>query len=124
MPLRRPVLVALAAILPLPLAAGEIWDLALIGAEAPPPGVTLEFGPDGEISGQGPCNRYFGAFEGPLPDFRPGPLGATKMACENLAAEIRFFSALSAAERAEIEGDTLTVTGSSETLVFHRGAAD
>jgi heat shock protein HslJ len=87
---------------------------------------TLVLGPGDAVSGQGPCNRWSARVAGQLPDFRPGPVVATRMACDDLAAEAAFLAALGAVTRAGTEGDRLILSDpGGERLVFRaRGAAD
>lgn len=88
------------------------WRLSSLDGQPFPAAATIDLSEPGRIAGQGPCNRFFASYEGPLPDFRPGAIGATRMACPDLAAEAAFFSALSAMTRAEVTGPvTLTLTG-------------
>jgi heat shock protein HslJ len=98
------------------------WKLASIDGE-PVSGVAkIDFSEAGKFAGQGPCNRYFGSYSGILPDFRPGPVASTKMACPDMAAETAFFAALGAMSRAEVTGPvTLTLTGpDGRNMVFVR----
>ena len=85
------------------------WRLALLGDAAFPAEATLDLAESGRISGQGPCNHYFADQPATLPDFAPGPIGATKMACADLAAEVDFFTALAAMTRAEVNDDGVLV---------------
>ncbi len=83
---------------------------------------TLVFGPRDAVSGQGPCNRWSARNAAALPDFRVGPVVATRMACDDLAAEAAFFAALAAATRAELTGDRLVLSGAEGAeLVFRAG---
>jgi pimeloyl-ACP methyl ester carboxylesterase/heat shock protein HslJ len=89
--------------------------------------VTLEFGADGAISGQGGCNAYSGAYtvqDGKL-SFRE--IVSTLRACVDQMVteqEQRYLEALSSAEQYTLEGDTLTISsgGSTESLKFERTA--
>jgi heat shock protein HslJ len=88
------------------------WRLTSLDGQPFPAGATIDLSEPGRISGQGPCNRFFASYDGPLPDFRPGAIGATRMACPDLGAEAALFAALSAMTRAEVTGPvTLTLTG-------------
>jgi heat shock protein HslJ len=120
----RRTLLALPLLACMPTVAETPWQLAQIGGEPVPAAlaVTLEFPEPASIAGQAPCNRYFGAYAGTLPDFRPAGIGSTEMACDALALEVRFFAALGAATRAQADAGRLTVTGTGETLVFTRPA--
>ena len=63
--------------------AGTSWrleDLAGAGVLDRVPS-TLEFGPDGQISGSGGCNRFSGSYQRHGDTLSLGPLAATRMAC-------------------------------------------
>ncbi|MEM7242644.1 MAG: META domain-containing protein [Pseudomonadota bacterium] len=79
--------------------------------------VTIAFPEEGKIVGQAPCNRYFTSQDAPLPWFQVGPIGATKMACENLDIEQQYFDLLSKATLAEIQGDQLLLSNDSQVLL-------
>lgn len=96
------------------------WRLVDLNGEAVTVPVTIDLSRPGELAGQAPCNRYAGSYDGPLPDFRPGPLRATRMACENLALESAFLAALGGVTRAETAGDRLVLTGDGVRLEFVR----
>lgn len=88
------------------------WKLVSINGQPFLADGKLDLGTAGKITGQGPCNRFFGAYDGTLPDFRPGAIGATRMACPDLGAEAAMFSALAQMTRAEVTGTvTLLLTG-------------
>ena len=58
--------------------------------------VTLEI-EDTRVSGQGPCNRYFGSVvqsDTGSNSIQVGPIASTKMACPHLSAEHRYFQDL------------------------------
>lgn len=86
------------------------WTLKLLNDAAFPAKATLTFPKTGEIAGQGPCNRYFGAMNVPYPWFDTGPIGSTRMACPDLAAETVFLKALEDATLSEVLGDTLILS--------------
>ncbi|NEX45792.1 META domain-containing protein [Pseudotabrizicola algicola] len=88
------------------------WKLVAINGQPFTASATIDLNTAGQISGQGPCNRFSGSYEGPLPQFRAGPLRATRMACPDLAAESALFAALAEMTRAEVTGPTtLLLTG-------------
>jgi len=64
---------------------------------------TLAFAEGGKVSGNGSCNRFFGSatIEGDRIKF--GPLGATRMACQEavMNQETKYLNALQATERFE-----------------------
>ena len=84
-------------------------------------GVTLEI-KDTRVSGQGPCNRYFGSIlqsDIGSSSILVGPLASTKMACPHLSAEHRYFQELQRASMVEVVPNGLILTTSDETkLVF------
>lgn len=90
--------------------ADRVWALKELGGATFPAEATLTFPKEGEIAGQGPCNRYFGAMKAPYPWFDAGPIGSTRMACPNLPAETAFLKALEAATLSEVAGDTLILS--------------
>ena len=83
--------------------------------------VTLEI-EDPRVSGQGPCNRYFGSVvqsDTGSNSIQVGPLASTKMACPHLSAEHRFFQDLQRASMVTVLPDGLILTTSDQTkLVF------
>jgi heat shock protein HslJ len=88
----------------------QIWTLKSMGGAAFPVTATLTFPKSGEIAGQAPCNRYFGALNAHYPSFETGPIGSTRMACPDMDAEPAFLVALEAATTAQVDGDTLTLS--------------
>jgi len=83
--------------------------------------VTLEI--DGtRVSGQGPCNRYFGSIthsDTGSNSIQIGPLASTKMACPHLPAEHRYFQELQRVSMVTVVPNGLVLTTSDETkLVF------
>ena len=88
------------------------WKLVAIDGQPFEAEARLDLSEAGKFSGQAPCNRFFGSYDGSLPEFRPGPIGATRMACDQLAAESAMFAALEGMTRAEVTGlVTLLLTG-------------
>ena len=83
--------------------------------------VTLEI-ENTRVSGQGPCNRYFGSVvqsNTGSNSIQLGPLASTKMACPHLSAEHRYFQELQRASMVEVVPNGLILTTSDETnLVF------
>ena len=83
--------------------------------------VTLEI--DGtRVSGQGPCNRYFGSITHPdagSNGIQVGPIASTKMACPYLSAEHSYFQDLQGVSMVKVVPDGLVLTTSDQTkLVF------
>ena len=75
------------------------WELLAIDGELVDFSATLTFGDGGNVSGKAPCNRYGGQNQAKLPELKLGPLMATRMACDRLAEEQRYFDALAAMTR-------------------------
>jgi heat shock protein HslJ len=106
--------------------AGTSWRLVAVRGVAPPAGadVTLSFGPDGRVSGDGPCNGFGGTFtyEAASGRLALGDLVSTKRACVDPARgqlETAYFEALRTAT--EASGDPegrLVLTGSGAELVL------
>ena len=83
--------------------------------------VTLEI-EDTRVSGQGPCNRYFGSIahsDTGSNNIQVGPIASTKMACPHLSAEHRYFQDLQRVSMVTVVPDGLILTTSDQTaLVF------
>ena len=83
--------------------------------------VTLEI-EDTRVSGQGPCNRYFGSIthsDTGSNSIQVGPLASTKMACPNLSAEHRYFQDLQRVSMVKVVSDELLLTTNDQVkLVF------
>jgi heat shock protein HslJ len=83
--------------------------------------VTLEI-EDTRVSGQGPCNRYFGSVvqsDTGSNGIQVGPIASTKMACPHLSTEHRYFQDLQRVSMVTVVPDGLVLTTSDQTkLVF------
>ena len=83
--------------------------------------VTLEV-EDTRVSGQGPCNRYFGSIthsDKSSNGIQVGPIASTKMACPHLSAEHRYFQDLQRVSMVTVVPDGLVLMTSDQTkLVF------
>jgi heat shock protein HslJ len=103
-----------------PAMADEIsgrWRLAQIDQQAFGAEATLEVGEDGRIGGRAPCNRWFARGEGEDGALMGG-IVSTKMACDDLDAEILFFEALAEMESAEIGAAKMILRGQGREMVF------
>jgi heat shock protein HslJ len=88
------------------------WELLAIDGELVDFTATLTFGDGGKLSGKAPCNRYGGQNQANLPALTLGPLMATRMACDRLAEEQRYFDALAAMTRIDRQDRrTLVLSG-------------
>ena len=83
--------------------------------------VTLEL-EDTRVSGQGPCNRYFGSIthaDTGSNSIQVGPIASTKMACPHLSAEHSYFQDLRRVSRIDVRHDGVILTTSKVSqLVF------
>jgi len=72
---------------------------------------SLEFIEPGKIGGRGSCNHFFGGVELAGRSIVISGLGSTRMACEEAVNEQegRYFAALEAAQRFELDGDVLRI---------------
>ena len=90
--------------------ADRVWTLKLLNGAPFPARATLTFPKQGEIAGDGPCNRYFGAMSAAYPAFNAGPIGSTRMACPEMSAETAFLAALEVATLSQAEDETLVLS--------------
>jgi heat shock protein HslJ len=87
-------------------------DWHLVGLEGQEVAWNASLRLDGnKVTGKAPCNRFFGTNAADLPAVSVTALGATKMACPDLAAEDAFFAALQAMQRAELDQGHLFLIG-------------
>ena len=99
--------------------ADRVWLLKQFNGATFPVHATLTFPKAGEIAGEGPCNRYFGAMKTPYPTFDAGPIGSTRRGCPEMEAEVAFLSALETATTSKVEDGTLVLTSPDGTkMVF------
>lgn len=98
-------------------------DYVLVGignGTVPLRNITLTTRPEG-VSGRGPCNGYAATNTVPLPAIAFGPLQTTGVtACDDLAVEQRFFTALQQATSMEFYGGVLRIKGPT-WLIFESG---
>jgi heat shock protein HslJ len=109
---------------------GVEWTLVSMGGDAIPGGVvvTATFGDDGEVSGQGGCNRYFGPYSTDGDSISVEMLAGTRMMCEPPAMEVEaaFLGAMQAATAWSIAAGELILEGDAEgaaELRFTAGSA-
>jgi heat shock protein HslJ len=107
--------------------SGTRWILADLNGAAPIADnvPTLEFGANGQASGNGSCNQYFGSYtiDGDTLNF--GQFGSTMMGCEEpvMQQETSFLQTLGTAAVFTVAGDTLTITTAADaTLIFTRAS--
>ncbi len=100
-------------------ATNATWQLATLDNVPFTARATLQFGARGEITGDAPCNRYFGQQTAPYPWFSAENIGATRRACPALAQESTYLSALAEMTLSEISGDTLILSNDAgREMVF------
>lgn len=90
---------------------GTEWHLIGIEGQRAPAPLSLLLDDQGKASGQAPCNRWFASNGAALPALALSDIGATKMACPDLAVEQAYFEALAAMERVELAGGHLFLIG-------------
>jgi len=75
---------------------------------------------DGQVSGNAGINQYNGPYEVDGEKLSVGPLASTKMAGDAMIMEqeAAYLAALESAASYEIDGDTLVIMDSSETVVL------
>ncbi|MEL6551099.1 MAG: META domain-containing protein [Pseudomonadota bacterium] len=100
----------------------ETWQLAELDGAPWAAEATLSFPEAGRVTGRGPCNAFNATQSAPYPWIEIGPLAATRRACPELAAETRFFEALSAMAIAEVSGDVLLLSGEDGREMVFRAA--
>ncbi|SEM98010.1 Heat shock protein HslJ [Gemmobacter aquatilis] len=106
-----------------PEALARDWRLVALNGAAAPARATLDLREPGKAAGQAPCNRWFATRSGDLPAFTLSQIGATRMACPDLAAESAYLAALAAVTGAALDGEALVLTGpEGGTLRFVPGA--
>ncbi len=95
------------------------WVLKTINGTPIISRVTIAFPKEGTITGQAPCNRYFGKQTAPLPWFEVKELGATKMACPQLDLEVQYFNLLQEMTTVEVVQDMLILrSDTGKSMVF------
>lgn len=97
------------------------WTLTTLDGTAVAFTATLDLSDPGKLTGKAPCNSYFGKLRIKGDAFTPGPILATRMACDGLANENRYLQALQMVDTAALAGDRLTLTG-DQVLTFSRAA--
>lgn len=99
-----------------PEIAGVDWHL--VGLEGQEVDWEASLRLDGDkVSGKAPCNRWFATNAAALPAVSIQSIGATKMACPDLAAESAYFEALQAMQRAELDQGHLFLIGPEGRIV-------
>ena len=96
-----------------------VWKLLEIDRKPFDADATISFPDQGQIVGQAPCNRYSSEQKAPYPWFEIGPIAATRMACDALDKESRYFTALTQMRQIEAQGDMLIMSNEAgRQMVF------
>ncbi|MBQ0749546.1 MAG: META domain-containing protein [Roseovarius sp.] len=102
--------------------AEAVWHLESLDGAAFPARATLMFPAEGELAGEGPCNRYSGRQTVPYPWFAAQDVTATKRACPELAEEALYLTALAEMTLVEVLGDVMILSNDAgREMVFRAG---
>lgn len=116
-------LLVLLALIPGPaladIASGE-WQLLALDGQRVGYEASFAIDAEGRVSGQAPCNRWFGQNQASLPALSLGALGATRMYCERMDDETAFLAALGVMTSAEQIGENLILHGEGRSMEFSR----
>ena len=87
--------------------------------------ITATFSPDGNITGNAGCNRYFAAYEAAESTMTIGPAGSTKMYCGEpegtMEQEARYLGLLESVTGYRIDADQLDLFDEEgRTLLTYR----
>lgn len=94
------------------------WQLVEVDGKAPGWSATVNLGESGRISGQAPCNRFFGALTYQGDSFKVGNLASTEMACLHMQGEAEFFALIAGVEKAKKMPGLLILTGGGHEMRF------
>lgn len=97
------------------LLPGTDWRLVELDGAPFAAQATATLTEDGRVVGQAPCNRFSASYAGRWPDLTFTPVAATRMACDDLAAETAFFASLGRVDHAAMGEDGLTLSGPDGT---------
>ena len=78
----------------------------------------IQFEEDGQVRGNGGCNRFFGSYELEDGSVQIGPLGSTRMACPEpaMSFEISFMEALRTSTTASLVGNKLVLRADKDII--------
>ena len=100
-------------------ALGATWQLTELDGAPFAAKATLQFDQEGNLTGDAPCNRYFGKQLAPYPWFQAQDIGATRRACPALEQETKYLGALAEMTLSEVSGDTLILSNDAgREMVF------
>lgn len=131
--MRRPLVLALVlALLVAPLMAtsqtytDSYWQLLAMDGTRTTARATLRIDKDNVLAGAAPCNRWSATNGADLPALALGPVRSTRMACDKLAQEQAFFTALALMTAVAMDGErSLILSGpQGRTMEFVPDGAD
>lgn len=100
-------------------AADVTWKLIEINGTAFQAEATLQFPEEGKITGEGPCNSFFGAQTLPYPWFMADQIASTRRACPELGSEALMLQTLEKMTLAEVSANVLILSNDAgEQMVF------
>jgi heat shock protein HslJ len=106
---------------------GSAWQVITFAGQTPLADhpITMEFDTEGNIAGDGSCNRFGGSCKIEGDKIEVGPLRSTRRACEPeiMQQEQKFLALLGAIAAWSIEGDELVLTGSEGQIRAARQTA-
>lgn len=94
------------------------WQLVEVDGQAPEWTATINLGETGRITGQAPCNRFFGNLTRDGSRFAVSDIGATRMACLRMEGEAQFFQILEGVATAEQTPGQLILAGNGHEMRF------
>jgi heat shock protein HslJ len=99
---------------PTPTLPGSAWQVKTFAGQTPLADhpITFEFDNEGNIAGDGSCNRFGGSCKIEGDKIEVGPLRSTRRACEPeiMQQEHKFLALLGAATAWAMDGDELVLT--------------
>jgi len=99
---------------------GSAWQVTTFAGQAPPADhpITVEFDNEGNIAGNGSCNRFGGACKIEGNKIEVGPLRSTRRACEPevMQQEHKFLALLAAVTAWAIDGDELILIAPDDEI--------
>jgi heat shock protein HslJ len=106
---------------------GSAWQVKTFAGQTPlaDHAITFEFDNEGNIVGDGSCNRFGGSCKIEGDKIEVGPLRSTRRACEPdiMQQEQKFLALLAAATAWSIDGDVLILTAPDGEIRASRTAA-
>ncbi len=105
---------------------GTQWTLVMLNGvpmDAGAPAITLQFDAKGQVAGSAGCNGYGGNFSAHNGTIQFSQIISTLMACQDetvMANESAYLQTLNSIASYQVSGNTLTLSGGSQSLIFNR----